>query len=749
MAGALVVLLVVAAVAGLARLRTDTGPASFLPAGEETMVAMERAASSFGGGPIVVLAETAEPAALLVTDELKKLIALEGRLTELPDVAVVYGPGTVLNQIAIQGQNLIATITGRGDGLAVAAEAQARARGASEEEARAAGQAARAEHDRRYAGLFVRGLPAGLPTLFNPNFVRALVFGDDGEPRPQWRFIIPTAESAAILIRPRENLDQAGTERLVTAVRAAVAEAGLPTERVTVSGAPAVAAGLGEQVRREIPLLGALAVALIALCYLLVPWRRRRRERLLPLAATLCSTGLVLAAFGWLGIPLSLGVIAFLPILVGIGSDFPAYLVHGTHRRRVLVAALASAAGFAALAASPLPFVRDLGLALAAGVVVAVGVALGLRRLVAGEPAPTEEEPEPDPADAGRMSAARRLVVLAVACAVALGGWIALPRLDVEARPDRLAAGLPAVEEAGHIEDVLGSSGEVQVILRGESVVTPEALAWLRAAQAAIVVGYGDELRPIVSLPDLLQFLGAEPSPEQIVAGVQALPGYLVGAALSLDRKAALVSLGIRLQDLGDQQRLLDAVGAALPPSPPGFTAEVVGLPVAAARGYELISADRYLTNGLGILLAGLVLVVGLRRRSDAGRAVLAAALATGWGLGGAWLLGVGLSPLTMALGSLSTATACEFTILLAGGAGSAPALRRTVAVAALAASLGYLTLAASGLLVIREFGLVLAATVALSFLAAHLVVRALSPAPHAPSRPTADRAAVGEEVTV
>ena len=47
---------------------------------------------------------------------------------------------------------------------------------------------------------------------------------------------------------------------------------------------------------------------------------------------------------------------------------------------------------------------------------------------------------------------------------------------------------------------------------------------------------------------------------------------------------------------------------------------------------------------------------------------------------------------------------------------------------AALAAALGYLALVVSKLVVIRDFGLLLAGTVALSLLAAHLVVRVLPP---------------------
>jgi hypothetical protein len=154
------------------------------------------------------------------------------------------------------------------------------------------------------------------------------------------------------------------------------------------------------------------------------------------------------------------------------------------------------------------------------------------------------------------------------------------------------------------------------------------------------------------------------------------------------------------------------------------MSADLVGLPVAAARGFDLVSQGRYLTNLAGIVAAGLVLLIGLSWRRVAGMAVLAAVLATGWGLAGTWLLGVPLNPLSVALGSLTTATACEFTVLLSyarrRGTGT---LGRTVSVAALAALLGYLALTASQLSVIRNFGLLLAFSVGLSLLAAQLVV--------------------------
>jgi hypothetical protein len=249
----------------------------------------------------------------------------------------------------------------------------------------------------------------------------------------------------------------------------------------------------------------------------------------------------------------------------------------------------------------------------------------------------------------------------------------------------------------------------------------------------------------VVSLPDLLRFLGPSPTPEQIGAAADLLPSYLLGAVATPDARSAVLSFGLELQDLGSQQRLIDDLRAKLPPVPVGYQARVSGLPVVASRGYELISGSRYLPNLAGIVAAGLVLLLGLRRRSDAGRAVAAAVLATGWGLAVAAVFGISLSPLTIALGSLTTATACEFTVLLSDGLRQRRAGRqRTVAVAALAAALGYATLALSGLHVIREFGLLLSMTVLLSLASAHLVVRvwpAQAAGPGTPAGPKATSA--------
>jgi hypothetical protein len=478
-----------------------------------------------------------------------------------------------------------------------------------------------------------------------------------------------------------------------------------------------------------------------------VSWRSSRRrwlsDRLRPLLASLLGSAATLALFGWAGYPLSFAAVLLLPLLLGIGSSFPLYLATVPNRRRVLVMSGGSAVAFLALALSPLPFVRDLGFALAAGILLTVGAAvlLGTGRRVAvsvsssdSDPALVSEAlssdsdlapapvPEP-PAGRSRRDRATRVAVLVATAAVAVLGWAVLPRLSVQANPVDLANGLPALADARTVEAVLGASGEIGIELAGPDVVSPAALAWARAARATLADRYGDQLRPVVSAPGLLAFLGPEPTPEQVSAGLELLPPYLSSSVVRPDHQVAVLVYGVRLQDLGAQQRMLAGVRADLPPPPPGYRTDVVGLPVAAARGYQLLLDDRYLANLAGIVAAGLVLAVGLRRRGDAVRAVLAAAAATGWGLAALWLLGVALSPLTVALGSLVTVTGCEFVVLLTEARRRDHRwLHRGVVYACVTSVLGYLVLVASKLWLVREFGLVLAGAVLLSYMAARLV---------------------------
>lgn len=724
-AGLVAVAAAAGVVLGLLNLRMDTSTESFLPAGDPALHAVEQKARSFGGDPIVVLLKSHKSREfILERQKLFELMRIEGKLAKTPNVAGVYGPGTVLNQVASSAQNLLAQISGRRAGLAKQTEQAALDAGKSPAAAKAAANDATARFDVRYGSLLVKGLPAGLPTLYNPKFARTVVFDQqNGQVRAQWSFVVPAPDTVAILVRPREDLDQAGVQQLVSHTRQVIADSKLSARQVVVSGVPAVTAGLADEVTAEIPLLGSLVALAVALRFLLVPAGMRMRRRLWPLLAALLGTAATVAAFGLIGRPLSFGVVALLPILLGVGSSIPLYMSMLRNTRRVVTVAVASAASFASLAISPIPFVKELGVALGAGILLTTALTVLVKRRLAEEQV-NDADPAPDQPVARTGSRRSRMGVGVALVLAGAAGWTLLPGLPVQANPEQLAAGLPALRDAQQVQREIGSSGEVSVMLKGGDVTGPAAFRWSRRAEDVIVSRFGDQLRPVLTLPDLLKFLGSDPSPAQLSSAIDLMPKYLTSAVLNDDTNSSVMTFGLKLQDLGQQSRLLKEVRQALPPPPQGAHADLVGLPVAANRGYELVSDGRYKANLAGIVVAGLVLLVGLRRRADALRAVAAALLATGWGLAGIWLLGGALTPLTVALGSLVTVTGCEFLVLLADrDVHRSKQLRNSVALACLTSAIGYLVLAASGLSVLRDFGLVLTGAVVLSYAAARAVL--------------------------
>jgi predicted RND superfamily exporter protein len=730
---------------GLSRARIETGVDSFLPASSSQLQELNALGRSFGGDPIVVLVQSKKPHQLLSKDALPAELGMEGQLSKLTDVAAVYGPATTLNSMAGQAQNLLAELLGRRDGFRRAAEKSAQRAGKSRAKVKAAGKAAVDKFDKRYGPLIVEGAKGGLPTLKNPRFAHKVIYNGAGHPKPQWHYVVPNDHSLAVLVRPAASLGQRPTEHLIEQIHHVTRQADLPKgATVTVAGVPTIVAGLGTEIRKEIPLIGGIAVGVIALCLLAIPWIERRK-RLAPLVATVAATGLTVAVLGWLNHPISLGVVAFLSVLLGVGSYYPTYFARGARPRTIAIVAAGTAGSFATMTLSPLPFVRDLGMTLAIGIAFAFGLGwllVGRRRRGEGAAA-AESEAEPTAAAGAKPAKApkppqastrSRMAALVAVAALGAAGWGLLPSLPLQTNFQNLTAGLPSMSEANHVTDTVGSSSQVEIALRGPDVLSPKAMGWMRKAEQNIVSAHGDELHPVLTPPLLLRFLwtgAGQPSSEQIHAAARLLPSYLTHAVIRDDSKVAVMSFGLGSEDLNHVQGLLSSVRSELPDVPGGYHMQISGLPVVAVAGYHLVSGGRYLANGAGVVAAGVILLVGLRRRRDALRAVLAACLATGVELAALFATGTALNPLTVALGSLTAAVGCEFTVLVTESMRRRDMrLRRAVEMAMLTSGLGYAVLAVSNLAVMRQFGVLLAGSVVLSYLMARLVVWAWPPGP-------------------
>jgi hydrophobe/amphiphile efflux-3 (HAE3) family protein len=644
-------------VAGALSLRTDASTDTLVDRGSESFAATEEFKRQFGDDPVVVLVR-GDLRRLVLTDNLGRLLNLEGclagrvpegqqpvtetcaEIAELNPSQVVFGPATFLNQSAIQAEKFLGTQTqdavARARSAGVAAARRAARRGASEQvqaaEARAASQAVLGQFQSGLADLALRSGLSGPPTIDDPRFVSQVVC-DSREPgctpKEKFSYLFPSSESALISVRLRPDLSEEDRERAIDLFRRAVSEDDFKLDdgSYVVSGVPAVVDGLGKELRSEIFILLAVAVAVMALTLALV---FGPPLRLLPLAVALVAVAIAFGLLAMVGGSLTMASVAVLPVLIGLAVDY-AIQFQARYReaesegfapavaaRRaaagggpvIATAGLATAAGFGVLLLSPVPMVRGFGVLLVLGIAIAFAVAL-----TAGFSALILARAEPRPAawrtraPARATRAARRLGslrasagarvrgwgkrtlavaiatpgrVLAVAVVLAVGGWVAGTRTEVVSDITELVPSeLPALQDVDELQDATGVSGELNVVVRARDVRDPEVIEWMRDFKQDVLTEHGftgdaprcedAELCPAVALPDLFDE-ERELSPARVRTVLDAVPPYFSQAVLARTGEdgppdTAHLAFGIPVMPLDEQKALIDDIRARIDPA--------------------------------------------------------------------------------------------------------------------------------------------------------------------------------------
>jgi hydrophobe/amphiphile efflux-3 (HAE3) family protein len=440
-------------------------------------------------------------------------------------------------------------------------------------------------------------------------------------------------------------------------------------------------------------------------------------------------------------------------------------------------ACVATAAGFAALVLSPIPMVRSFGLLLVVGIGLAFAVAAtaGFAALALaswrGRPARPPRDWGPKTASAERWIRARGKSalalaigrpgrVLAVGAVLAVLGWAASTRTEVVSDIRDLApADLPALQDVNELQEETGVSGEVNVVVRSDRLTDPEVIDWIAGFQSRVLADAGYEgenpsceaadLCPAISLTDLLS-AGGRPKTEAQVRGlIASIPPYFSQAVITRDPEAggigdtANIAFGIRVQPLDDQQELIDGIRDQIDADggpPEGTDVELAGLPVIAAEANQELSQSRYWLPLVGLAVVALVLLALLRSPRRALVPLVPVLLATGWSALVVAVLGVPLNPMSATLGALVIAITTEFSVILSirferereSGLSVGEAMRTTYArtgTAVLASGVtaiaGFAALAATDIRMLRDFGLVTVADLAVALLGVMLVLPA------------------------
>ncbi len=463
----------------------------------------------------------------------------------------------------------------------------------------------------------------------------------------------------------------------------------------------------------------------------------------------------------------------------------------------IAAAAAASGAAMLTLELSPVPTVRAFAVLLVIGLAVAllcaVGVgsaAVALARRVGGgasesrvrassrgaaaawigaswrgAQALVRENPLTRALSRAALTGVRRRprLALAIGAACATLGFGLSGLTPVQSDVTKLVpSSMRSLRNLATLERLSGVGGELDLLVSGDNVTKPATVEWMRSYEARMLHRFGYRagrgcgaapLCPALSLPDLLGAAGGSGggggrlSAAAIDGFLATVPPYLSQEVITPDRRAATLAFGLRLMPLSAQQRMIEAMRAALRP-PAGVRASLVGLPVLAAQANaQVASAGRRMLQLL-LSLVTVALVLLLAFRGSLRRAlvpIVPVALASGWSALLLLVLRVPLNPMSVTLGALVIAISTEFSVIVSeryreelGHPGSATAADREraltvayrragVAVTASAATAiaGFGVLSLSDIAMLRDFGFVTLIDLTVSLLGVLLVLPA------------------------
>ncbi len=695
------------------RLEPEAGVSTLAGDGSPASKPTKELHRQFGEEPILILIQGSENQGrlpgLLLTEDLRRMLGLEGclsgnlprrakapdpvcrELARLKPIQVVYGPGTFINesarQIAVRFN--AERVRGRKEAnkAANAARKVAAAQGKSPAEQESLAAQARslalAQSFQDALGLALRYGLSRVPQLNDPDFVLRLVFEPSlgfATPKSRFAYLFPTDRTALIQARLRPGLSDSAQRNAIDLVQRAVSSRAFRLERgdYRVSGEPVVEQAVEEDLPGALWLMLAAGVLLVGAVLIAVTRSLAGLRALLPV---LVGALMAFAALSLLGGSLTLGAVAALPVMLGVGAAGVTLLSGRNPAAARLpvprIAAAIVAIGFSALLVSPVPLARSFGVLVAVGALLSVVVAGRLR--IGPSLAAADTGAAARGSRLARLSliqrvtrlvksAAAKLVglalrrprrVLALALVVAVAGGVLSIRTDVVSGTHRLAAAdLPELKDATALRRATGSDGQVSVIVRSRQLTSPAVLRWMARYQRLVLAAHGfrgdrvcqaAELCPALSLPNLL---GAARSSREVRAELRRLPPYFARALITPDRRTANMSFTVASMSVERQKHLFDDMRARLN-APPGVSAELAGPLVMIADGGAALETNWIALAAIALTLFLLLLLAAHRSNRWALVPLLPVALATGWSALVLFLLPISLNPLTAGLAAL------------------------------------------------------------------------------------------------
>ncbi|HEX8804582.1 MAG TPA: MMPL family transporter [Acidimicrobiales bacterium] len=758
---------------GITQLEFSTGQDSYLNRDDQVYKDNVRYQELFGGQAMLTLFtmdEGTDVVDLFTPGNIRTMRAAEEDLRATDGVLGVVSPLTALDftQALVESDDGDVTHSVAGQALL---GAQARE---PDPEAQARRAADAGTTLSRYGAI-----PADQRTYENPEWVRFLLFDNQGDIRKPLRPFFPDEGHAQMVTRLVGNASLEDEGAASDGVLAITTGEGYDNADVFTTGAPVLLKDLNDYLRGGMLTLGAIAVAIMAVILVLlfgVRWR------LLPLLVILVGVTWAFGLAGYLGIPLSVVTIAGLPVMLGVGIDY-AIQMHSRIEEEViidraahpiqeasvnlgpalLVVTFDAIFAFLALRFARVPMIRDFGLLLAVGIaaICVCSIVMPLAILGIREYRSPTQGRDFSHGPLGRLVVwlgsipARAAVPLAVVSLVIfVGGILVEDDLVLQSDPEEwVNQDTQVVKDIDRLKTEVGSSSELGIFVESDDVFDDATVEFIHDFANQQLGQRPDDLLTASSVVTTVSFLlevpdttVLPPTGDDVERAYEVAPADIQAATVAPDAGAlnlvfrtgpgSLEERAVYVDEIRDE--LANPTSSETVTPPPGVRATPSGLAVVGVGLLENLEANRILLIYLSAAFVFAFLTVRLRSVVRALLSMVPVLIAVGAASLVAFAFSLQLSPMTAVGGPLVIAACTEFTSLIllrfieerrrglaprAAVDATAARTGRAFIVSALTAISGVAVIAFSSLPLLRDFGMVVAMNVAVALLSALVVL--------------------------
>jgi hydrophobe/amphiphile efflux-3 (HAE3) family protein len=615
-------------------------------------------------------------------------------------------------------------------------------------------------------------VPVPQRTLDNPEWVKFLLYDNEGLIRKPLRSFIPDKTHAQVITRLLGNESIEAEGEASTKAKAEAEKLQLANATTVTTGASILLKDINDYLRGGMLTLGGIAFVIMALILLLL---FAVRWRLLPLFVIFVGVIWAFGLAGYLGIPLTIVTIAGLPVMLGVGIDY-AIQMHARVEEEVivdrsehpiqetarnlgpalLVVTFDAIFAFAALRFAKVPMIRQFGLLLAVGIaaiclcsIILPLAILGIREFKS----PTKgKDFREGPLGRlvvwlGSLPAASAVPLIVFSLGIFIVGITVEDKLTLQTDPIQwVNQKSQTIKDIHEVDDQVHSSSEMGIYVTADNVFSDDFIAFVHEFTQATLVKYGANQRIITgssietTIGDLIEVRGASdipPTGADIEAAYEIAPKDIQVSTVSPDRTAFNIVFRTGPGSLEDRAPMVREVRETTHP-PEGIRATPAGLAVVGVGLLDNLEANRILLTYLAILFVFLFLAVRLKSIVRALLSLVPVLIAVGLASTVAWVFSLKLSPMTAVGGPLVVAACTEFTSLILlrfieeRDRGLEPkeavdvvASRtgRAFIVSALTAIAGVAVLSFSSLPLLRDFGRIVAMNVSVALLSALVVL--------------------------